>query len=264
MLTEHLAQPGHTKLQLLLGGGALEQPGGEAQVHSGLGGEIGEGQRREGVVEVSDPLGERGLRHAGRPEGARQHDGGRGAVPLLAGHESREDFLDQQPPHFRGDSREHDHQASLGRVLDPQAGRGPARVGEHRRAARHLGLRAIDRGHGPAQPAKPRLECGEHARVERERALQQLRDDGFGHVVAGGAEAAGGEDGAGASQRVGDGVPDRGGPVGHGRAAHDLDAGRRQGAPQLRRVGIDQVPQHQLGADGDDFQLHPRPLRRAR
>ena len=86
----------------------------------------------------------------------------------------------------------------------------------------------------------------------------------LGHIVAGGAEPARRDDEAGTLERLGDGGADRCGAVGHRDVAHDLGAGGGEGAAELRGVRIGRQAQHQLGADGDDLELHEPVLKSAR
>src|SRR5947207_1346119 len=74
---------------------------------------------------------------------------------------------------------------------------------------------------------------------------------------------AGGAHGAGAGGRVGHGTLDRVGPVGDGRMTVDLHARSGEGPAQVGGVGVHGMAEQQLGADGQELELH-RPFRRAR
>ena len=242
----------------------LEAPSGQAQIDTVGRGQIGERERADLRFDGPDPLGERRLGDARGAHGARQHDT---PPPAPAGRDAsgdpRQDLLHQQAAHLaRHAGQQHGDAAAP--VLEPEPRCGAPRVGEHARPLGHLGLGAVDGGHGTAEPLEPRLDARQQPLVQHQPLAEQLRHDPLGHVVARGSEAAGGHDERGALERLGHRRADRVRPVGNRGAAGDLGARRRQGAPQLGGVAIDGMTEQQLRADGDDFELHPPPLSSAR
>ena len=87
-------------------------------------------------------------------------------------------------------------------------------------------------------------------------AAEQLGDDLLGDVVAGGAEAAGGDDGAGPRERSA--TPSRiaagSSPTVVRRTTRTPTAA--SAARDLRAVGVDREAEQQLGADGEELDVH--------
>jgi hypothetical protein len=92
--------------------------------------------------------------------------------------------------------------------------------------------------------------------IEDDRRPEQSGHGLLGHVVIGRAEAAGSQHRAGAAERGPNRLADVVRPIRHAGAPREPDALRRQGAPDLRTVGVEREPEQQLGADGDDFEFH--------
>ena len=84
-----------------------------------------------------------------------------------------DDLVLQQLPHFARDARQHDDDAAG--VFQPEPGRGAPLVPEHRGAAGHLGLEAIDGGGDPAHPREPLDQRLPDVVVELERRAVQSR-----------------------------------------------------------------------------------------
>jgi hypothetical protein len=92
-----------------------------------------------------------------------------------------------------------------------------------------------------------------HLLVELERRPDQLGHDLLADVVAGGAQSAGGDHGAGARQRALDRLADGVRAVAHAGPAHHLHADGRERPRDLRAVGVQREAEQELGADGDEF-----------
>ena len=168
----------------------------------------------------------------------------------------RQHFLHQQSAHLARHAGEQ-HGNPAARVLDPQPRRGAARIGQDGRPLGQLRLGAVDGGHRPSEPLESGLDPRQQRVVHHQPFAEQFRDDGLRHVVAGGAETSGRQHEPGALECFGHGRADRLRPIGDGDAADDFGARRSQGAAQLGGVRVHGVPEQQLRADGDDFELHP-------
>ena len=121
---------------------------------------------------------------------------------------------------------------------------------------------AVARHRLAPRAGEPGDDVGPHRLVELERHPVELGDGLLAHVVAGGAESAGGDHGPGPPQGVGDPVRDLLGAVGHRAPANDLHAYRGEGARDLGAVGVEGMAEQELVADGDE--LDPVHAHRAR
>jgi len=82
------------------------------------------------------------------------------------------------------------------------------------------------------------------------------RERRYRDVVDRGAEAAYRYDGVAPAERMRDGLRDAAGVVADGRLVVALGADRGEGAADEGRVGVRDVAQEELRADGDDFSSH--------
>ena len=97
--------------------------------------------------------------------------------------------------------------------------------------------------------------------VEAQRPAEEGRDGGPRAIVRCGTQSAGGDDGAGASQRIAHRRGDLTGIITHRGPSDDRHADGPELARQPDRVGVDGQPQQQLIADGDDLDVHGREQR---
>ena len=81
-----------------------------------------------------------------------------------------------------------------------------------------------------------------------------------GDVVLGGAQAAGAEDDVGALQRSADQLAQAGLIIADLVHVVEIDAERGQGEGDVPGVGVLDVAEQDLGADGDDLCAHGRPF----
>ena len=89
-----------------------------------------------------------------------------------------------------------------------------------------------------------------------ERHAHHLGDGLAGDVVLGGAEAAAHDDGIGAVERLAERRDDAVVVVADLRLAQVLDAAEGELLADPRRVRVDDLPEQQLGADGDHLTAH--------
>ena len=118
--------------------------------------------------------------------------------------------------------------------------------------------------HGTAKAPKPVFERAQDLLVQPQWFFAELCNHPLGNVVAGRAEAAGRDHESGAIERFRNGGANRLGAVANRAVTNDFDAGRGQCPSQLRGIGIRGESQQQLGADGDDLELHLPTLRSVR
>src|SRR5256886_10629995 len=212
-------------------------------------------RQREGRdvgLDRADALRQRRLRDSRRAHSPRRYDAPRRALAL---HDARQHLLDQEAAHLPRHAREqHDHAAAT--ALHPEPRCGAAGVREHGSALGDFRLRSVDRGHGSAHPLEARLDIREELLVEHQAPLHQVGAHSLGQVVPSWSEASRGDHEAGPVQRLHDRRADRVGPIGHRRAARHLGPRGGERPAQLGGVRVDGVAQQQLGADGEDFQLH--------
>ena len=139
-----------------------------------------------------------------------------------------------------------------------QPGRGAARLGDHRRPVGHHRLAKVAFGHRSAPGCEHVSDRLGHRLVGAKLDPHHLGDRLTGDVVVGGAEPAAHD------HRVGlfEGPPQRSHDA--VEVVTDLPLGQRVDAvggellPDPRRVGVDDLAEQQLGADGDDVTSHGR------
>jgi len=139
-------------------------------------------------------------------------------------------------------------------------------LGDRRGADRDVGLALVVLRHGPAARLEHGADALDDRRVAHQRDTHDVGQHFAGDVVLGGAEPAAADHRVGPFQRLDD------------RLAHaaevvaDLDLEMRVDAAQGElladpcRIGVDDLAEQQLGADGNDVATHeaPPPTRRSR
>jgi hypothetical protein len=235
--------------QAPLGLSRWKRPGGDSEIHALEPREVGERQGLDRRLDLSQPLRQRALRDPGGAHGARADDAAAGP-----GGESGRHLVCHQISELERHARQHDDEPGIS--LQPEPGRTPPTVGNHDGAAGHLGLCPVALRRNPSQPPVAGDERVPQRLVEVERPVIERGDDALRDVVAGGAEAAGGDDGPGPLECRADRIADLIGPVGDRGAPHHPDADGGELPADLRAVGVHGEPEQQLGADGDDLEIH--------
>ena len=243
--------------QLCLDG--LDQPprgrlvgrfGGEAQVHAvgaGVDADAGVG----GLELRAHHLVDRALADAGGLERARDQDGAG-----VAAQEFRRDLLLPHARHLRRRTRHRDDDLAV--ALDPPSGRGAARVGDGAGRGNDPALLDVALRHRVAALLEERAQGGLEVGVDA-RLLVEDRADRFARqVVLRRAEAAGADDDVGALARAADGLGQSIEVVADDGLEVDVDAERRQPGRDEGGVGIDDLAEQDLGADGEYLGLHGR------
>ena len=133
--------------------------------------------------------------------------------------------------------------------LHNEAGGGAIGVGQHSGALWHGGLFQVVFGHAVAQGCKPVFEDGELFLGGDHLPAKVLGHRLLGQVVVGGAKAAGGQNQVTAGERLPQGGFQPFWVVPHHRLMVYFDAHLGQFLRQKRRVGVDDIPQQQLGSN---------------
>ena len=148
----------------------------------------------------------------------------------------------------------------LGAGRADQARGGAGHLGNHRCALRHVRLAQVVRRH--RAPA-----CGEQGAdplrdlfAAHQRHTQDLGDRLAGDIVLGRTETAAQDHRIAALERLPDAGNDAPVVVADLALEVRIDPGKRQLAPDPGRVGVDDLAEQQLRADGDDFAAHGRNL----
>jgi len=141
--------------------------------------------------------------------------------------------------------------------LDPEPGRGALLVFEPLRAFRHQRLARVVGGHRPAQAREALLEAladlGDFTQRTRERLRHHLAVD----VVFGGSKPAGENDQIGTVERRAQDAGQALAVISHHGLEPHLNAQGVELFREVKRVGIQPIRGEQLGADRDDFCIHP-------
>ena len=150
-----------------------------------------------------------------------------------------------------GRAGEHEHVDSVG--LEGHAGGSAPVVLQHGAALREHGLLEIIFGHGPLHLEEAVPDALGRGLVEEESLAEGLRQGHLGQVVAGGAQTAGGDDDVGTGPGNFHRLADPLGVIPHHRVVEDVDAQLGQALGDHLGVGVGDISQQQLGADGDEF-----------
>ena len=143
-------------------------------------------------------------------------------------------------------------------LLDPPAGGGAARVGDGHGGGDEPGLLDVALGEADAARCEEGPQGALHVGVD-ERLLAQGGGDRLAReVVLGGAEAAGHDDDVGAAEGDLDGVDEALEVVADGGVEVEVEADGGQAGGDVLGVGVEDLAQEDLGADGDDLGLHER------
>ncbi len=218
--------------------------------------EIGQvGQRHifgQAVLEGLQPLGDVGLPGAGREYG---HGAQAVGVEVLILHPPHHLVL-HQVGHLVGDAG---HGDEYGLVLfQPQPGGGAPFVGQHLGPGGQAALLAVSGAGGAAVALVELLQPFEGRGVEAQLAAEVVGQHLFGDIVLGGAQAAGHQHEVrllqGAVEAGHDALP----AVGNGKVLQNRDPLLTEGGGQVGGVGIDNLPDENLVADGKNSGLHSR------
>jgi hypothetical protein len=220
-------------------------PGAQPEVHPLHTGQVGQRDRRDVPLDLPHPLGQGRFRDAGRPDDERPDH--RAGSP---GGEPRNDLVLQQHPHLERHAGQHDDET--GRTAQPEAWRGPPPVPQDDPPQTSAWLRLLPpargRTGGTVRPGLPdRLS---NAGVSNSSATTFLL------MRPGRSQPSGRQHRAGAAQCLAHGGADRLRAVGHRGAPRDPHAQSRQTPGDLGAVGVDREAEQQLGADGDELDVH--------
>ena len=201
------------------------------------------------LEQLAERLVEVALADADRLEGARD-DHFAGAEL----HQARRDLRLPHPLQLRGRAGHGDDDAAV--LLHPPAGGGAARVGdragggdEHRLL--DVALREAEAA-GGEEGAQPLLHLFVHVHL----LVQAEGDRLAGEVVLGGAEAAGDEDEVGALVGAAYRLRQALEVVADGGNVVHVDAHGRQADGEVLRIGVEDLAEQYLRANGDDLRLH--------
>ena len=138
-------------------------------------------------------------------------------------------------------------------VLDPLAGRGAERVGQHLRAVHQVRLAFVIFRHLAAELGKARIELGNEFGIAMDGAPQSGSDTFAGQVILGWTQAAAEDDDLGASERD----PRRRREVlvvvADHRLERHIDAEFIEFFGEVKVIGVLEEGREQLGADGNDL-----------
>ena len=137
-----------------------------------------------------------------------------------------------------------------------QAGRGPVRLGDHRRADRYVRLPQVRFGHLSSTRGEDRSHGVDHALVVSERDVHHLRDRLAGDVVVGGSESPAHDGPVAPRERGAQGEDDPLVVVTDRLVEVRGDADRGQLFAEPSRVGVGDLPEQQLGPHRDDLDAH--------
>ena len=191
---------------------------------------------------------------------------GRVALALVEGAHHVGDDGASRPPGQQGSQLVPEHGLELPRRawqegeqlarsgLGKAARRRADRVLRGRRALGKPGLEQLVLAHVPALEVF--LQVGKRALVQDKLQPQDLGDGLLGEVVQGGAKAARGDHEIAAGEGLDQALPEALGVVAHGGHVLEVDAKLGKLSGEEGGVGVDGVPEEQLGADGDDFSFH--------
>ena len=230
-----------------VGGLFILRPGGDAQLALPLLGVGGQGGVGHGVHLVP----QLGL-HGGLPD-AEELQGAGDDHPVGQAFQVGHHPVGEHGLTLPGRAGEHDHADAAG--LKGHAGGGAPVVVQHRAPLGEHGLLVVVLRHGPAgvEPLEVGLDAAGGGLMEHQRFAEALRQHVLGEVVAGGAQAAGGDDNVrpGAGQLHGGAEPL--GVVAHHRVVVDVDAQGGQALGEHLGVGVGNISKQQLGAHGDEL-----------
>ena len=145
------------------------------------------------------------------------------------------------------------------RHLDGQAGGGAVFVGKHHRAFWHLRLHQHRLRHGAVAPLEEALDVRGDRVVPAKRPGQHVGDHPARDVVGRRAKPAGGNDEPGTAKRGLHRLTDRLAGVRHGDLTGEGVAAVGEASAKPLLVGVEHAAKQQLGASGDEFDLHPWP-----
>ena len=132
----------------------------------------------------------------------------------------------------------------------------PHLFGRHRCSSGDLGLTPIAFRRLPFQPREASEERLPDAFVELQRGTEQFGHHLLRDVVTGGTQSAGREHGTGSAKRLCHGITDFVSAVGDRGPARDPHPMCGEAGRDLGAVGVDGHPEQQLGADGDELDVH--------
>jgi hypothetical protein len=164
-------------------------------------------------------------------------------------------LLDEHGLHLRGDAGQAGHTAPA--IFQEQPGRRPVGIRQHVGSLGDHGLLPVVLGHGDLPVREAPFDVGQDGRIQAQPPVQDGRHDVAGQVVLGGPQAAGGDDDVGSAQGLAQRCLDAGGIVPHRRLEEQVNARLGQPLGDPAGVGIHDLAQEQLGADGQDLGAHP-------
>ena len=235
----------HRGLQESLGLGVGGGLGGDPQLALPLLGVGGQGGVGHGV-HLHPELGF----HGGLPD-AEELQGVGGDDPLGQGLEVGHGPVAEHGAALAGGAGEHDDVDPLG--LEGAAGGGAPVVGQHGAALGEHGLLEVVLRHGAAGAGEVAGDAVGGPLVKDQLFPKSLGQHVFGQVVAGGAQAAGGDDDVGPLFGDGHGLLGPLGVVPHHGVVVDVQPQLAQTLGQHLGVRVGDVAQQQLGAHGQDF-----------
>ena len=177
--------------------------------------------------------------------------------------EPRQNVRIEHGPEFTRWSREHHEPGGAGVGTEriaidgkEQARRRAVGIGQDHGALRHEGLHGRARRHGTVASGEERGQFGEDGGILAKRSTQQASDLFPGEVIGRGSQSARGDNPIGASQGFGDRLFDDGGVIRNGYLALNGIAGIGQLAADPLLMSIENPPEQEFAAGGDELDDH--------
>ena len=174
--------------------------------------------------------------------------------------EPRHDLVLHEVLHFEGHARQRDHRAAV--AFEPHAGGRAVGVEEHRARRGHEGLRAVQFVVFDAARREHAFDVGGDRLVADHAAAEECGERLLGDVVLRGAQTSGQHDDLRVAERALHGFGDACGVVAHRVLGEHDDARGVEVAGDGDRIGVGDLSDQNLVADGDDRGFHASSLLR--